>query len=79
MRQRRTLMLCVYQLLHDLASCLEKLEGFNISAGKVRDAANSSAATWRKLERDNRVALKQKKKSRQAGLFPFLHKKNKDQ
>ncbi len=47
----------VNQALHDLASCLEKLEGLNICAGKVRDAANSSAATWRKLEID-RVALK---------------------
>lgn len=44
--------------LRVLASRLENLEGFNICAGKVRDAANSSAMTWRKLERDRMVRSK---------------------
>mmetsp|Transcript_29354 Transcript_29354/g.59097 ORF Transcript_29354/g.59097 Transcript_29354/m.59097 type:complete len:617 (-) Transcript_29354:2-1852(-) len=59
--------------LRNLAAELEKLEGFNLCAGKVTDAANFTASTWRKTERD-RIGEKQKKPSRQAGIQPFLFK-----
>lgn len=50
---------------------MEKLVGFNLCAGKVRDAANFTASTWRKLERV-RIGEKQMKPSRQAGIQPFF-------
>jgi len=59
--------------LRNVAAELEKLEGFNLCAGKVTDAANFTASTWRKTERD-RIGEKQKKPSRQAGIQPFLFK-----
>jgi len=54
-----------------MAERMEKLVGFNLCAGKVRDAANFTASTWRKLERV-RIGEKQMKPSRQAGIQPFF-------
>ena len=41
-------------VLDDVASQLERIKGFKLcSGGKEREAANSTASEWRKLERKN--------------------------